>query len=217
MPMESPYRIADCKSLVCRNSPGECTNIDRDSAVNYHNGTLRSCARIDPSEAYLELLRRFELESNGSRLHDPWAPWDHARYPVPAREQGVGIVSGIRQWVMSRWLSSSPSTQQPLPPLTAEAEVFFNALCELRDAVQANGGSMQYIGLSVPLWLTDAQAVHIFSAARRANLSIMDIGHPPAAAAASHGIGLCRIPSEYLPCQLEHVMALDLSRNALTA
>ncbi|KAI9782916.1 MAG: hypothetical protein M1839_004391 [Geoglossum umbratile] len=189
----------------------------RDSAVKYHNGTLRSCARVDPSEAYLELLQRFELESNGSRLYDPWASWDRARYKAPAREQGVGFVSSIRQWVMSRWLLSPPSTQQPLPPLTTEAEVFFNALCELRDAVQANGSSMQYIGLSVPIWLTDTQAVHIFSAAERANLSIMDVGHPPAAAAASHNIDLCRVPSEYLPCQLEHVMSLDLSRKALTA
>ncbi|KAH0536660.1 hypothetical protein FGG08_006486 [Glutinoglossum americanum] len=217
--MESPYRFTDCTSPVYRNNLGKCTDTDRDSAVNYHNGTLRSCARIDPSEAYLGLLQRFESESNGSRLYDPWASWNRARYPVLAREPGVGVdfVSSVRQWVMSHWFSSPPPTQQPLPPLTAEAEVIFNALCELRNVVQANGSSMQYIGLSVPVWLTDTQTVHIFSAAGRANLSIVDIGHPPAAAAASHGIDLCRVPSEYLSCQPEHVMALDLSRNALTA
>ncbi|KAH0551558.1 hypothetical protein GP486_007225 [Trichoglossum hirsutum] len=215
--MESPYQITDCISPVYEIPLANVLKFGRDSAVKYHNGTLRPCARTSPSEAYLELLQRFESESNGSKLDNPWASWDHVRYPVPAREHGVGFVSSIRQWVMSRWGSSPPSTERLLPPLTAEAEVFYNALSELKDAIQADGSPMQYIGLSVPTWLTDAQIVHIFSAAVRANLLIMDIGHPPAAAAASHGIDLCRISSEYLPCQPERVMTLDLSRNALTA
>lgn len=123
----------------------------------------------------------------------------------------------IRQWAMSRWLSSpSLPPSPPLPSLITEAEVFYDVLCELRDAVQANGILMHYIGLSVPVWLTDTQASHIFSAAERAGISIMDLGHPPASVAASHSIDLCRVPTEYLPCQPERIMTLDLLKNALT-
>lgn len=106
---------------------------------------------------------------------------------------------------------------EPLSPLTAEAEVFYDELCKLRHTVEADGDPMHNIGLSVPLWLTDAQAMHIFSAADRANLSIRDIGHPPLALAALHNLDLCRVPTEYLPCEANHVMTLELSDTELTA
>ena len=76
---------------------------------------------------------------------------------------------------------------------------------------------MHYIGVLIPVWLTDPQAMHLFSAAEKAGLRIMDIVHPPAAAGACDGVNLCRTPSEYLPCRPQLVMTLDLSRHALTA
>ena len=98
-----------------------------------------------------------------------------------------------------------------------EAEVFYDRFCKLKDTVDASGSPMHNIGLSVPLWLTDSQAMHLFSAADRANLCIRDIGHPPLAVAAIHGLDLCRVPSEYLPCQADRVMTLDLSDIELPA
>lgn len=110
-----------------------------------------------------------------------------------------------------------PPLLEALPPLTVEAQVCYAELLKLRATVEATDSPMHNIGLSVPFWLTDAQAMHVFSGADRANLSIRDIGHPRLAIAAFHNLDLCRVPSEYLPCQADRVMTLDLSNTELTA
>ena len=89
-------------------------------------------------------------------------------------------------------------------------------MTRLKTALEAQDEHIHNVGVSVPVWFTDAQAVHLFLAAESANISIKDIGVPPAAVAASQGLDLCRTPSDYLPCNPERVMTLLLRDSTLT-
>lgn len=99
--------------------------------------------------------------------------------------------------------------------ISRDAQLLCDIFLTLRD--QNAVPPMKNIGISVPVWTTDVQAQDIFAAARCAGLTIRDLVHDAAATAASQDIDLCRVPSEYLPCDPQHVMTLDLSEKTLIA
>ena len=99
----------------------------------------------------------------------------------------------------------------PLPPLTPEAGILLRIIDTLETALEAQEKQIYNVGISIPVWFTDAQAVHLFLAAAN------DSGVPPAAVAASQGLELCPTPSDYLPCNPERIMTLLLRDSTLTA
>ena len=70
-----------------------------------------------------------------------------------------------------------------------------------------------------PPFLTDDQTTHLLLAAAHANVSVLDIAHSPAAAAAAHGLPLCLVSSEWWPCRTLGILVLEVAHegNALDA
>lgn len=145
-----------------------------------------------------------------------------ASLPVepPLQNSSLSDQSAPHHWNVFDWLpwSRSPPPPPPsLPPLTPEAAIFYDMLSDLKEAIEADGGHINDVAFTVPVWLTDAQAIHLFLAAEKANLSVHYVGLSPAAVAASHGVDLCQTPSDYLLCDVERLMTLNLNNSTLTA
>lgn len=66
-------------------------------------------------------------------------------------------------------------------------------------------------------WMTDSQAAHIYAAAECADFRATNFVYDTAAAAASQGLDLCCVASDYVPCrnQGQLIMAFNLSDNGL--
>ncbi|KAI9680520.1 MAG: hypothetical protein M1817_003960 [Caeruleum heppii] len=191
------------------------------TAVEYHNGTIRSGPQVQPSSAYIDLLKRNEAESNGSGIHMPETLWRrHTRPPSDVAETlENGTRPSFRQWILSFISPASPppAPSPILPPLTTGAKILHEMFCQVKELAEADGEPMKYVGLSLPPWWTDVQALDIYSAATRANLTVKKLVSTAIAAAAAAKIDLCRPLTDYSPCQPERVMSLDLSIDGLTA
>ncbi|KAI0400149.1 hypothetical protein F4802DRAFT_586385 [Xylaria palmicola] len=178
------------------------------SAVSFHNGSARSTASLEPTAAYVNLLERWRIESAGGGLEDPWP--DGFMFE-PRRESWLaGLVPPrLRNlWSSGRAVDTETS-------ISGDAAL----LCEMLRALQTRNTvpPMRSVGFSVPIWTTDTQAQDIFAAATCANLTVRDMIHEAAATAASQGIDICRVPSDYLPCGSMHIMTLDLNKEVLIA
>ncbi|KAI0410552.1 hypothetical protein F5X98DRAFT_93182 [Xylaria grammica] len=177
------------------------------SAVSFHNGTVRSTASLESTARYIDLLERWHTESAGGGLEDPWRG---GFIPEPRRDSWfTSLVTHLR----TLWLGAF-GTETSIN-ISRDAEL----LCEIFRALRTQNTvpSMRSVGISVPIWTTDAQAQDIFAAAICADLSIRDMIHEAPATAASQGTDICRVPSDYLPCGSMHIMTLDLSKDMLVA
>jgi len=192
----------------------------RSLAVHFHNGTTRFLASVSPTHEYLALLRLWEREPDGENLdrrfedvdggggiHTPYpSGQDHVRNSYPPWKQK--LILAKRSF---RRLSASLL-------ITSEAKLLCRELKTVKSFYDDNSShKMSHIGLSVPAWMTDSQVSHLFAAAQCADLKIRDIVHDTAATAASQGVDLCRVSSDYIPCpaQGQHIMTFDLSNNGL--
>ncbi|KAI0537846.1 hypothetical protein GGR58DRAFT_501761 [Xylaria digitata] len=175
------------------------------SAVSFYNGSVRSTASLEPTAGYIDLLERWRTESAGGGLEDPWPG---GFIPVPRRDSWL---TGLFTQLRTLWLGAVGTETS----ISRDAEL----LCEMLQTLQTQNAvpSMRSVGISVPIWTTDTQAQEVFAAATCANLSIRDMIHEAAATAASQGIDICRVPSDYLPCGSVHIMTLDLTKEILIA
>ena len=117
----------------------------------------------------------------------------------------------------------------PLPPghemMDTGTEVVYEAIRQLLDAAALAGtlSKIEYIGLSVPVFLTDEQIDSILIAFKRANLSIKSLSVSARMAAVAHCIGLCEHYTDSRRCYfevekipLETVLVLEYNSVALT-
>ena len=185
-------------------------------SIAYHNGTSRHVTHVPPLPGFLQLLQRFQGEADGRSLRNPWAAWREHRLSSPAQSIKSNRLTSLWQYAFFRWRSPSPvpSMQQGLSP---ETSLFSDIFETLQSATTLTGYPMKHIGLSLPPYFTDNLTIYVLTAAYGLNLEVKDIAHAPAAVAAAHEIDICRVPSEYLPCERERIMTLDMSDAELTA
>lgn len=136
----------------------------RYSAIAYHNATVTPFTTIVASTEYINMMRRFEQESNGSRLYRPWqrcGPRHERRSPYD--ESFLSFLYSIFRWVVAWWPRQPIASAAPVDP---ETMIFYDNLRALKLATEKfeHTRSLVYMGLVVPEWFTDAQACKLFRA-----------------------------------------------------
>lgn len=168
-------------------------------------------------------MLRFQAESNGGRIEKPWK----ACHLDSKRTRRLGYYETLLNFLslaMPRWLSRKWSQQPDYPITTTLADenatsiLYENLKTLLHQDEEAYCASSPRVTVAVPVSLTDLQACPIISAIAHTGKSIISLEHPPGAAFTALGFPLCRISSEWAPCQPPgRIMTLHYTRDALTA